>query len=1412
MKKSARLISILLAFVMAISTMPFTALADNVLDLSTLQVGDIIQGDYDLISVSPFEYLVMLNVTYTYDGENWDTEVIAPFPTEQIEYVIQSGGYFGVEDGALCFNFTEDEGTYVGAFAPLDYGTKTNKWVVTCVGEFTYDNDTINNALVIEPYHVHNLDHHNAVEATAQSDGNIEYWECSVCGKYFSDENAENEISADDITVAYVAPDPDPNDDPDPQPSGNTLNLAELQVGDTIVGDYDTIDFSTVTKLTFVNSFYSYGGASQIVPTLEITLADIEDLVNDGLTVAFVDGVFSVLYGEEAAITLAPTVDGEIVSSWQVTSVGTTVTIEGLADPNAHVHTYGEPVWSWTGYESAQATFTCTSDECNHSSTTVNAAITNEVTTAPTPSANGERTYTATVNFRGNEYTDTKTEEVEYVAETATVSYYDSSDTYHYKDKTATVLTGYETVLESGWYYVRSNLSYSNDLKINGNVNIIIGNNVTLEMGTNSILPNNAENSEDVLNIFREGYGALLRAASIECYEINIYGVSITATDVIASNNILFSNFSTTVRATNITSNGNITVSGANIYNNNPTVISASDKIFVTDGYVSVPTVSADTVNISGGMFYAGTSVEGNIILDFSGTSGNFYAKAITGNLTVANGKFVKDANNSVFSGTYTSSDISSVSNKYLYPATAYSVTFITNGNTVSMVTYCLENTVPNPPSSNSLSYEDENYNYVFTGWTDGTNNYNSGSALPAVTEDVVYTAIYTQTAKVPCYTVTWKSSDGSTIKTDEVPEGTSPVFTGTTPATYTDENCNSFVFSGWTNGTNTYATNELPVATEDVTYTTVFIQGDKLHTLTYHAAVTPASSKNGTAEYWSCDVCEKMFSDENGTNEIAADSLVIPYLEYRLYNDGTEACVVGYNGRSSYLSIPGTVPDYYPEENLRGKSVRAIYYEAFAGNTEITNVSMVFIKDIQSDAFRGCSNLTTVLIGTSLREIESYAFANCSNLESFSSTSRTLSVNAENAFSGCSKVVFNGKHDSDLKQTAHNAERPFIGTDDHTMVTVFEWNGYESAVATRKCENCDYNEGSADAVITSEVTKEATSSEDGVRTYTAKATIGDVEYTDTKTETIPAFGEPVNYNLTVTDEINVNFYVDMNQLEAEGGYIEYSYIKSTDDKSAERQNFRVDAEDMATASGGILEGDKKLTLAAAPAQFAEKYTIRIYDKDGNLKTDEPIETSISDYLFEIYNNDKFSSKQRALAKSMLDYGQCASNYFGYADIHNALNEGDNYTITSSFLNNDVNNPSVNGDIIQRKKATIKHQGSVNLTGVSYVALLEPEFRFYIDETNEVYAAMTNVEIESEADLTAQMVKTSKGFCVSVKGLKSSEFETPFTLTIGDTVLEYNGYAYLYSVLYVNSNAPELKQLAYSVYKFALASEEAFNS
>lgn len=70
-------------------------------------------------------------------------------------------------------------------------GTATCTWLAKCdiCGQYYGE------------FGAHNLTYHPAVEATADEEGNIEYWYCTECQRYFSDADAKNEIASKDITT-----------------------------------------------------------------------------------------------------------------------------------------------------------------------------------------------------------------------------------------------------------------------------------------------------------------------------------------------------------------------------------------------------------------------------------------------------------------------------------------------------------------------------------------------------------------------------------------------------------------------------------------------------------------------------------------------------------------------------------------------------------------------------------------------------------------------------------------------------------------------------------------------------------------------------------------------------------------------------------------------------------------------------------------------------------------------------------------------------------------------------------------------------------------------------------------------------------------------------------------------------------
>ena len=312
-------------------------------------------------------------------------------------------------------------------------------------------------------------------------------------------------------------------------------------------------------------------------------------------------------------------------------------------------------------------------------------------------------------------------------------------------------------------------------------------------------------------------------------------------------------------------------------------------------------------------------------------------------------------------------------------------------------------------------------------------------------------------------------------------------------------------------------------------------------------------------------------------------------------------------------------------------------------------------------------------------------------------------------------------------------------------------------------------------------------------------------------------------YNLTIEDDIEVNFNIDtvyQNDNAGQNGSVEVEYIAMNEEEISTDTT----SETFAFSS---TDTQKTITMQAVPAQIAEPYKFTVKDSEG--KTVREFEQSVEDYCIAIINSTDtaVTAKDKEVAKSLLAYGAAASNYFNYAtttttpgyevDENDLAGHADYVTVFNA--ENDIKNNAAHTPVASSISSGNDASGKpIRITNISYVALNDPEFRFYVNQTNQVYAAMTDVSIAFEdptvTDVEAKMVHTPNGNCVRVTGLKASEFDKVFTLTIGGTAIKFNGYAYLYSILKTGSSVTDanLKDLAMSVFRYAAACQDKFNA
>ena len=123
--------------------------------------------------------------------------------------------------------------------------------------------------------------------------------------------------------------------------------------------------------------------------------------------------------------------------------------------------------------------------------------------------------------------------------------------------------------------------------------------------------------------------------------------------------------------------------------------------------------------------------------------------------------------------------------------------------------------------------------------------------------------------------------------------------------------------------------------------------------------------------------------------------------------------------------------------------------------------------------------------------------------VEAVPATCETAGVKAHWKCSVCGKLFSDveGKTETTLEKLAIPATGHAYGA------PVWKWTDDFKATATFTCANNAAHVKNVTATVTNAVTTEATCEVDGVRTYTAKVTFEGKEYTDTKTETLPATG-----------------------------------------------------------------------------------------------------------------------------------------------------------------------------------------------------------------------------------------------------------------------------------------------------------------
>lgn len=209
---------------------------------------------------------------------------------------------------------------------------------------------------------------HPAKDPTCTSEGNIKFYTCTKCGRYFlRDESIKEKIvvaketSAEEVKISKKDHTP--------------TQIAAKAATCTEAGNIEHYECS-VCKGKFADSEGMNPVDNIVIPALGHSVP--------------ADGEY----------TVKPTCTTPGKATYKCSKCKTE--LKDVEIP-ALGHSYGSPSWSWCGFTSAKATFTCTRN-CGHSETETASIVRKSINNC------GYYTYTATVQFNGKTYTDTRTD------------------------------------------------------------------------------------------------------------------------------------------------------------------------------------------------------------------------------------------------------------------------------------------------------------------------------------------------------------------------------------------------------------------------------------------------------------------------------------------------------------------------------------------------------------------------------------------------------------------------------------------------------------------------------------------------------------------------------------------------------------------------------------------------------------------------------------------------------------------------------------------------------------------------------------------------------------------------------------------------------------------------------------------
>ena len=271
--------------------------------------------------------------------------------------------------------------------------------------------------------------------------------------------------------------------------------------------------------------------------------------------------------------------------------------------------------------------------------------------------------------------------------------------------------------------------------------------------------------------------------------------------------------------------------------------------------------------------------------------------------------------------------------------------------------------------------------------------------------------------------------------------------------------------------------------------------------------------------------------------------------------------------------------------------------------------------------------------------------------------------------------------------------------------------------------------------------------------------------------------------NVTITDGIGVNFYLDFDA----------SSREDVDSATVTYKTFSGETvtETYTKDTLPVEDGRYKLTVWIAPAQLADVIIVNI----GNAEYCQ----SVLGYCEELKTIPEHAA-YFPFVNALEQYAQAANNTFSYTDDEIADIAG------------------LNHQPVQDYTGARFTDGTGKVTGASFMALTKPEFRFYTSSITEAQAVTYNqagvtAAMDGGSDtLNARFVKKAdNSILLEVTGVSAENMDKTITVTVtGLGTITFNGNAFARAM--ANSSNTTQQNLGAALYNYGAAAKTCFGA